>query len=43
MAEKNASDLFFSTGAPPHMKVEGVSTPQFHAILFFKKLIFNTL
>ena len=27
MAEKNASDLFFSTGAPPHMKVEGVSTP----------------
>jgi twitching motility protein PilU len=27
MAEKNASDLFFSTGAPPHMKIEGVSTP----------------
>ncbi len=27
MAEKNGSDLFFSTGAPPHMKVEGVSTP----------------
>ncbi|RMH41783.1 MAG: PilT/PilU family type 4a pilus ATPase [Gammaproteobacteria bacterium] len=27
MAEKNASDLFFSTGAPPHMKVEGVATP----------------
>ncbi len=26
MAEKNASDLFFSTGAPPHMKIEGVST-----------------
>ena len=27
MAEKNASDLFFSTGAPPHMKIEGISTP----------------
>lgn len=27
MAERNASDLFFSTGAPPHMKIEGVSTP----------------
>ena len=27
MAEKNASDLFFSTGAPPHMKIDGVSTP----------------
>jgi twitching motility protein PilU len=27
MAQKNASDLFFSTGAPPHMKIEGVSTP----------------
>ena len=27
MAEKNASDLFFSTGAPPHIKIEGVSTP----------------
>ncbi len=27
MAEKSASDLFFSTGAPPHMKIEGVSTP----------------
>ncbi|MET1255589.1 PilT/PilU family type 4a pilus ATPase [Aliikangiella maris] len=27
MAEKNASDLFFSTGAPPHMKIEGVATP----------------
>ena len=27
MAEKNASDLFFSNGAPPHMKIEGVSTP----------------
>jgi len=27
MSEKNASDLFFSTGAPPHMKIEGVSTP----------------
>jgi len=27
MAEKNASDLFFSIGAPPHMKIEGVSTP----------------
>jgi twitching motility protein PilU len=26
MAEKSASDLFFSTGAPPHMKIEGVST-----------------
>jgi len=26
MAEKNASDLFFSTGAAPHMKIEGVST-----------------
>ncbi|PIP80815.1 MAG: type IV pili twitching motility protein PilT [Gammaproteobacteria bacterium CG22_combo_CG10-13_8_21_14_all_40_8] len=26
MAEKKASDLFFSTGAPPHMKIEGVST-----------------
>jgi len=27
MAEKNASDLFFSTGAPPYMKIEGISTP----------------
>lgn len=27
MAERSASDLFFSTGAPPHMKIEGVSTP----------------
>ncbi|MCP3673762.1 MAG: Flp pilus assembly complex ATPase component, partial [Gammaproteobacteria bacterium] len=27
MAEKNASDLFFSTGAPPHIKIEGISTP----------------
>lgn len=27
MAQKNASDLFFSVGAPPHMKIEGVSTP----------------
>jgi len=27
MAEKDASDLFFSTGAPPYMKIEGISTP----------------
>ncbi len=27
MAEKNASDLFFSAGAPPFMKIEGISTP----------------
>ncbi|WMS88255.1 PilT/PilU family type 4a pilus ATPase [Pleionea litopenaei] len=27
MAERSASDLFFSTGAPPHMKIEGVATP----------------
>jgi twitching motility protein PilU len=26
MAERSASDLFFSTNAPPHMKIEGVST-----------------
>jgi len=33
MAEKNASDLFFSTGAPPHMKIEGVSTPMGHGAM----------
>jgi twitching motility protein PilU len=27
MSEKNASDLFFSAGAPPFMKIEGISTP----------------
>ena len=27
MAERSASDLFFSTGAPPHIKIDGVSTP----------------
>ncbi|MDH5434310.1 MAG: PilT/PilU family type 4a pilus ATPase [Gammaproteobacteria bacterium] len=27
MSSKNASDLFFSAGAPPHMKIEGISTP----------------
>lgn len=27
MAEKNVSDLFFSTGAPVNMKIEGVTAP----------------
>ncbi|MBI2380048.1 MAG: PilT/PilU family type 4a pilus ATPase [Gammaproteobacteria bacterium] len=33
MAQKNASDLFFSVGAPPHMKIEGVSTPMGQAAM----------
>ncbi len=27
MAERSASDLFFSTGAAPYMKIDGVATP----------------
>lgn len=27
MADKGASDLFFSVGAPPHLKIEGQMTP----------------
>lgn len=27
MVDKNASDLYFTTGAVPHMKIEGVLTP----------------
>ncbi|TAL60133.1 MAG: PilT/PilU family type 4a pilus ATPase [Legionella sp.] len=27
MVEKNASDLFFSVGAPPNIKIEGVTSP----------------
>lgn len=27
MVDRNASDLFFSVGAPPNMKIEGVTTP----------------
>ena len=27
MAERNASDLFFSTGAPVNIKIEGVTSP----------------
>lgn len=33
MVERSASDLFFSTGAPPNIKIEGVSTPVGHAPL----------
>jgi len=25
MVEKNASDLFFSVGAPPNIKIEGIT------------------
>lgn len=27
MVSKDASDMFFSTGAPPNIKIEGVSYP----------------
>ncbi|GGI89390.1 PilT/PilU family type 4a pilus ATPase [Legionella impletisoli] len=27
MADRGASDLFFSVGAPPHIKIEGVTSP----------------
>ena len=27
MVDRNASDLFFSVGAPPNMKIEGVTAP----------------
>lgn len=27
MAERGASDLFFTVGTPPHMKIEGIITP----------------
>ena len=27
MVEKNASDLFFSVGAPPNIKIEGITSP----------------
>lgn len=27
MVDKGASDLFFSVGAPPHIKIEGLTTP----------------
>ena len=33
MVDRNASDLFFSVGAPPSMKVEGVTTPVGQALL----------
>ena len=46
MAEKNASDLFFSTGAPPHMKIEGVSTPMGQSPLppgAIKDIVYNMM
>ncbi len=46
MAEKNASDLFFSTGAPPHMKIEGISTPMGQSPLppgAIKDIVYNMM
>ncbi len=40
MAEKNASDLFFSTGAPPHMKIEGLKRESFEQ---WVRVFFETL
>lgn len=33
MVERSASDLYFSVGAPPHIKIEGVTAPVGQAIL----------
>ena len=33
MAEKNASDLYFTTGAPPSVKIDGVTRPITRSVL----------
>lgn len=33
MVERSASDLYFSVGAPPHIKIEGVTAPVGQAVL----------
>ncbi|PJD96030.1 MAG: type IV pili twitching motility protein PilT [Legionella sp.] len=33
MVDKGASDLFFSVGAPPHIKIEGITSPIGHAAI----------
>lgn len=39
MAERSASDLFFTVGIPPHMKIEGILTPMGKAPLTSQQML----